>query len=315
MQQPEHDRPMYVRSQALKHGDDAGHLGMPAATWGAPDLGPPPGLPSSAGEPAAAAAAAVGAAGRAGPEPDEADEAAAAAGSQPPHCSSRSAARTSLVIRNMPELMTRDLFLGELEKHGELDAIDFVYVCVSLDDKRCTGQAYVNFVTEFTAMKFKDRWHGKKEIGDMSCTKANKKSKLNVAWAHHHGFEACVKQNRHKHIKDESMKAWVPKWREPDRRRIEGSAKAAAAGDSASLVAVQQAHRLIDEAVTAYAIAAMGWPAAVCSADTAFAGIAAFSPTPWAAYQGVTAAVAPCAPSGAWPWPAYASATDATSQW
>eukprot|EP00446_Apocalathium_sp_SHHI-4_P031473 CAMPEP_0177227678 /NCGR_PEP_ID=MMETSP0367-20130122/40748_1 /TAXON_ID=447022 ORGANISM="Scrippsiella hangoei-like, Strain SHHI-4" /NCGR_SAMPLE_ID=MMETSP0367 /ASSEMBLY_ACC=CAM_ASM_000362 /LENGTH=232 /DNA_ID=CAMNT_0018677935 /DNA_START=59 /DNA_END=756 /DNA_ORIENTATION=+ len=86
--------------------------------------------------------------------------------------------------------MTRDLFLGELEKRGEMAAIDFVYVCVSLDDKRCTGQAYMNFVLEPSAIDFRDRWHGKKDVAGVACNKSNKKTKLNVEWAHHHGFEA-----------------------------------------------------------------------------------------------------------------------------
>jgi len=117
-----------------------------------------------------------------------------------------------------------------LEASGDLQHMDFLYVCVNFADRRCIGQAYLNFLTPRRAAGFLSRWQSKPDVSGIVCNRGRKQTRLNVVFANRQGFDACVLQNKTRHIKDRSLKAWVRPDMEERQRALEAGRSRSAAG-------------------------------------------------------------------------------------
>lgn len=83
------------------------------------------------------------------------------------HCASsddeedKRAQRTTLMLRNVPKALTRDLLVQFLDKSGFWSRYDFVYLPVDHTTLAGFGYAFVNFVSVRDATSFRDSFQGR----------------------------------------------------------------------------------------------------------------------------------------------------------
>merc|ERR1719313_3185507 len=74
------------------------------------------------------------------------------------------AVNTTIMLRNVPKLLTRTMLLAELESQGFAGKFDFVYLPVDFDETtRCGqnfGHAFINFISPQDAARARERFTG-----------------------------------------------------------------------------------------------------------------------------------------------------------
>ncbi|CAE7445883.1 TE1 [Symbiodinium natans] len=76
-----------------------------------------------------------------------------------PARSSEMCGQTSMVLRNIPKIFTRDMLCNLLEAHRCLEEVDFLYLPIRHKDGRCLGYAFINFTTSAAALAFRGHFH------------------------------------------------------------------------------------------------------------------------------------------------------------
>eukprot|EP00928_Gymnodinium_smaydae_P022506 TRINITY_DN1887_c0_g1_i1.p1 TRINITY_DN1887_c0_g1~~TRINITY_DN1887_c0_g1_i1.p1 ORF type:complete len:285 (-),score=35.13 TRINITY_DN1887_c0_g1_i1:539-1393(-) len=70
--------------------------------------------------------------------------------------------KTSVMVRNISYKCSRIMFCEALNRAGYKNLFDYVYVPMNVVRSTSKGYAFVNFVDDRTAYKFKNRFHGRK---------------------------------------------------------------------------------------------------------------------------------------------------------
>jgi hypothetical protein len=69
--------------------------------------------------------------------------------------------RTSLMVRNIPNKYTQQMFLDEIRAGGHGDAIDFFYLPIDFKNRCNRGYAFVNFIDALGIVPFVEKYNGK----------------------------------------------------------------------------------------------------------------------------------------------------------
>eukprot|EP00403_Amphidinium_massartii_P006209 CAMPEP_0178382332 /NCGR_PEP_ID=MMETSP0689_2-20121128/6439_1 /TAXON_ID=160604 /ORGANISM="Amphidinium massartii, Strain CS-259" /LENGTH=339 /DNA_ID=CAMNT_0020002533 /DNA_START=41 /DNA_END=1060 /DNA_ORIENTATION=+ len=77
-----------------------------------------------------------------------------AARPQPPRAS-----YTTIILQNLPAILTQVNLLRTLEEHGWKNTFDFCYLPVNFSTGDCRGYAFINFKQSEVASSFKHAWH------------------------------------------------------------------------------------------------------------------------------------------------------------
>lgn len=73
---------------------------------------------------------------------------------------------TTLMVRNLPEMVSQQEVVEELNRSGFAGLFDFCYAPIkSFQTRRSAGFAFVNFITPVAAQEFKSRWHRSRRFG------------------------------------------------------------------------------------------------------------------------------------------------------
>jgi hypothetical protein len=72
----------------------------------------------------------------------------------------QAAAKTTLMLRNVPLQCTRSMLLDVLNSQGFRSKFDFVYLPINFDTRLAFGYAFVNFVNEAVAEKAREQFQG-----------------------------------------------------------------------------------------------------------------------------------------------------------
>lgn len=113
-----------------------------------------------------------------------------------------STGQTTLMIRNVPVMYTQELLLEEWPNDG---TYDFLYLPRSGAGRWNLSYAFINFVSEAYAVKFKDQWQ-KKRLANFSSKKP-----LNISFAEVQGLEANLAQLKKKRVRWQSHFVIAPK--------------------------------------------------------------------------------------------------------
>jgi hypothetical protein len=110
--------------------------------------------------------------------------------------------KTTVMIRNIPNNVTRADLLDRLASHGFQFSIDFVYLPMDFKREANLGYAFVNLLTNEVADRFYFSFNGFSDWGFAS----NKVSE--VSWGSMHGLDAHIERYRnspvmHKDVPDE----------------------------------------------------------------------------------------------------------------
>jgi hypothetical protein len=110
--------------------------------------------------------------------------------------------KTTVMIRNIPNNVTRADLLDRLASHGFQFSFDFVYLPIDIKRDANLGYAFVNFLTNEVADRFYVSFNGFRNWGFAS----NKVSE--VSWGSLHGLDAHIERYRnspvmHKDVPDE----------------------------------------------------------------------------------------------------------------
>lgn len=108
------------------------------------------------------------------------------------HGLSAQSSKTTLMIRNVPVLYTREMLLFEWENNG---SYDFLYLPYSCSMQRNLSYAFVNFTSESAALAFIQRWQ-KKRLPHYTARKP-----LNISFAEVQGRDSNLLQLKKKRVK------------------------------------------------------------------------------------------------------------------
>jgi len=108
------------------------------------------------------------------------------------HGLSSQSSKTTLMIRNVPVLYTREMLLFEWENNG---SYDFLYLPYSCSMQRNLSYAFVNFTSEAAALAFIQRWQ-KKRLPHYTARKP-----LNISFAEVQGRDSNLLQLKKKRVK------------------------------------------------------------------------------------------------------------------
>jgi len=100
----------------------------------------------------------------------------------------------TVVVRNIPNKYTRDMFVKELTRSGFQEAFDFVYVPIDPETEANKGYAFVNFVNAVWSDKFTGEWQNR-QMEQHSSDK-----RITVAPAIVQGFNANYQQFCDSHV-------------------------------------------------------------------------------------------------------------------
>jgi hypothetical protein len=78
----------------------------------------------------------------------------------PAPSSNHDTASTTMIIRNLVDHCTKTMLMEFLDSHGFYGGYNLLYLPVCFASQRCFHYAFVNFVSEDVAEKFKARFHG-----------------------------------------------------------------------------------------------------------------------------------------------------------
>lgn len=111
--------------------------------------------------------------------------------------------RTSLLLRNLPDSLTRSKLFGLLRGQGLAVNVDFMYLPTDLKTKEHFGYAFVNFTTSEAAEKCLERMQGFSNWG------SNSENICEVSWCTNHsrdqGLDAHIERYRNSRIMHESI--------------------------------------------------------------------------------------------------------------
>eukprot|EP00928_Gymnodinium_smaydae_P085994 TRINITY_DN6976_c0_g4_i1.p1 TRINITY_DN6976_c0_g4~~TRINITY_DN6976_c0_g4_i1.p1 ORF type:complete len:316 (-),score=47.52 TRINITY_DN6976_c0_g4_i1:242-1189(-) len=109
---------------------------------------------------------------------------------------------TTLMIRNMPTMITQKMFFEELVWQGFDESIDFFYLPCCFLSNVGKGYAFINFTSSAVAADFVSVWHTSRFEGSESV--------LNISAAAVQGLEANVKKwDRYKRIRNPDLRPYV----------------------------------------------------------------------------------------------------------
>merc|ERR1719468_897647 len=100
----------------------------------------------------------------------------------------------TLMVRNVPVMYTQEMLSQEWKESGEFN---FLYLPRTGSGRFNLSYAFINFVTEADALKFKNLWQ-KKRLAHFSCKKP-----LNISLAEVQGLEANLEQFNKKRARAE----------------------------------------------------------------------------------------------------------------
>jgi len=112
----------------------------------------------------------------------------------------RGKAKTTMMMRNIPNVMTRAMLADLLNDQGFRGSFDFVYLPIDHSTNIGFGYAFVNFTTAHGARLFKDSFHG---FSDWSypCDKT-----CEVVWSQaHQGLQEHIDRLRNSPVMHESV--------------------------------------------------------------------------------------------------------------
>merc|ERR1719201_730996 len=111
------------------------------------------------------------------------------------------------MIRNLPYNLSLNELLAALEASGFKQHCDYCYLPHKFQNHTNQGFAFVNFLTQETALDFISKWQG----SAMFRTEGMRKS-LNISAAAVQGREANFKASTRKlgRVKNASFRPWVP---------------------------------------------------------------------------------------------------------
>lgn len=67
---------------------------------------------------------------------------------------------TTMMLRNLPEVLTRAMLLEMLDSNGFKACYDFAYLPIDFGSRSCFGYAFVNLVSEEEASRFMEYFQG-----------------------------------------------------------------------------------------------------------------------------------------------------------
>lgn len=110
--------------------------------------------------------------------------------------------RTTLLIRNLPNNMSREMLMDLLDAQGFAGCYDFVYLPIDFQRRAGFGYAFVNCTTPANAQRMMDHFHHFSNWSSSSSTKV-----CEVCWCQHsQGFNSQVQRFRNNTV----MHASVP---------------------------------------------------------------------------------------------------------
>ncbi|CAK0873183.1 unnamed protein product [Prorocentrum cordatum] len=130
---------------------------------------------------------------------------AASAGFGEPSSSSAVERRTTLLFRNLPYLLTRDMFVKLLDSHGFQGQYDLVYVPIDFKTSQSLGYGFVNAVTPEIATRCFRAFDGFQAWPKKSLKKCS------VFWSERQGLESNIRVYRNLGVmKQATPEAWKP---------------------------------------------------------------------------------------------------------
>lgn len=113
---------------------------------------------------------------------------------------------TTVVLRNLPNQLTRKMLLDLLEDEGMGGSFDFVYLPVDFSSNTCLGHAFVNFVSASDAARC---WQVFKGFKEWDAPVANV---CDVQWSDpRQGIEALIEHYRNSPVMHTSiLDEWKP---------------------------------------------------------------------------------------------------------
>lgn len=126
--------------------------------------------------------------------------AAEKSGARPELAQQRQAARSTVMLRNLPVGFTRDMLIELLNRHGFARYYDFIYMPINFRTQTTFGYAFVNFVAESHAQRTSEVFEGYRDWclpSDRICE---------VTWSDmHQGLSAHIERYRNSPVMHESV--------------------------------------------------------------------------------------------------------------
>jgi len=122
-----------------------------------------------------------------------------------PPSSSGAERRTTLLFRNVPYLLTRDMFVELLNSHGFRGKFDLVYMPIDFNTNQALGYAFVNAVDPEAAIGLLHVFEG------FQAWPRKSSKTCAVCWGGRQGFESNVRVYRNLTVmRDDAPEAWKP---------------------------------------------------------------------------------------------------------